>query len=81
MPTIYPPPGAIKSIQRGTTSSTVTISAVNVSKSRLTHTGAASISNNPANASLILTNSTTLTFNAGSLGSIPVVAWELTEFY
>lgn len=81
MPSVYPATGSIKSIQRGTTSSNVTISAVNVAKSRLTHTGAASSTNNAGNASLILSNSTTLTFSAGSLAAIPVLAWELTEFY
>lgn len=79
--TINPPPGSIKSIQRGTTTTNVTISPVNTSKARLVVTGYASSSNDPQNASLILSNSTTLTYDRGSLTGVPVLAWELTEFH
>lgn len=81
MPSIYPPPGSIKSIQRGTASGNATVSAVNMSKARLTVTGVASAANSAENASLRLTSSTQLTYDKGSLSTNPVLAWELTEVY
>lgn len=79
--TLYPPPGSIKSIQRGDATANVTIAAVNVSKASLTHNGAASNSNDPQNAKLRLTGSTTLTYDKGSLTGTPAVSWELKEYY
>lgn len=78
---IFPPPGTIKSIQRGTAAGNVTVSSVDVNKSRLTHTGAASGSTSAENASLRLTSSTQLTYDKGSLTGTPSIAWELTEYY
>ncbi len=78
---IYPPPGSIKSIQRGTTTGNVTVAAVDVSKSRLVNLGVASSTNNPQNASLQLTASTSIAYSAGSLTGTPSVSWELIEEY
>lgn len=81
MPTQYPPPGSIKSIQRGTTTSNVTITATNVAKSVLTTTGCASAGNSAENASLVQTGSTTLTYSKGALSNTPTLAWQLVEYY
>lgn len=80
MPTVYPAPGSIKSIQRGTTNATVTVSAVNMAKSILTHNGSASDTNNPSNASLALTSSTQITYSKGALAATPNISWQLVEY-
>lgn len=83
----------VKSIQRGTLSipaysgavgtATATVTAVTTSKSRLTllgaHVASGSGSNAP-NASIVLTNSTTITGTNG-MSSAVVVSWELVETY
>lgn len=79
--TVYPVPGSIKSIQRGTTAGSVTVAAVDMAKARLVHNGAASSANSPQNASLQLTSSTGITYSAGSLTGTPSVSWELIEEY
>jgi hypothetical protein len=65
--------GGIKSTQRGNSSNgTVTISAVDTTKSMLRNLG-----NGNGTSSVVLTNSTTITVS-GASGS---TSWELTEFY
>lgn len=81
MPTIYPPPGSIKSIQRGAHNTNVTIAPTNMAKSVLHTSGAASAGTSGENASLIQTAASTLTYNKGSLPNSPTVAWILVEYY
>lgn len=78
---VFPPPGAIRSMQWGVASGNVTVAAVNVNKSVLITTGAASVVNNAQNATLVKTSSTLLTYSQGSLTSSPSVAWQLIEYY
>ena len=78
---INPPPGSIKSIQRGTTTGNVTVASTNMAKSVLIHNGTASASTNGENASLLQTANTTLTYNKGSLPTTPSVSWLLVEYY
>ena len=77
----FPAQGSIKSVQRGTTTGNVTVASVNTGKSRLTITGASSGTNQAGNAYLTITNSTTLTYDKGSLTTIMTLAWELIEEY
>ncbi len=74
----------IKSIQRGVISAgTVTVSAVNTSKSVLNNLGAyaANVSTNPYDfvGHIVLTNATTIT-KTSMYGSMSI-SWELVEFY
>lgn len=79
----------IKSIQRGVitianaaSSGTATVAAVNMAKTELRHDGQNSVSASQADgiATLVLTNSTTVTASrAGTSGATPV-SWELTEW-
>lgn len=83
-PTIAP-----KSVQRGVItianaagSGTATVAAVNTAKTELRHDGqnSAQAAQAEALATLVLTNSTTITATrAGTSGSTPV-SWELTEW-
>lgn len=84
---VNPPPGSLKSIQRGVISmvgaysGTATITAVDTSKTELRLLG---VSNTTALADLarvVLTNATTITANRGSTSGTSEVSWELTEFY
>lgn len=79
--TINPPPGSIKSIQRGTSSASVTVTATNMAKSILTVTGCASAGTSGENASLIQTANNTLTYSKGGLSNTPALAWQLVEYY
>lgn len=77
--------GSIKSTQRGVISltagsGTATLSpAVDTSKTQLRHLGASSTSTIQGNATLVLTNSTTVTASWGSVTG--TVSWELTEYH
>lgn len=84
---VNPPPGSLKSIQRGVISmvgaysGTATITAVDTSKTELRLLG---VSNTTAVADLarvVLTNATTITATRGSNSGTSEVSWELTEFY
>lgn len=87
---VYPPPGAIKSIQSGfisitnsNTSNAATVTQVNTSKSVLMLLGAggASASAGDLAAYLSLTNSTTVTAFRGSTSGTCTVSWQLVEYY
>ena len=84
--------GGIKSVQRGTvsmggvgsSSATVTVSAVNMQKAELRHLGQSSPSNNNLYdfARLSLINATTIQVNVSSANATAAtVSWELTEYY
>lgn len=82
----------IKSIQRGTisiaggtNSATATITAVNAAKTELRYLGGGGIDSNgfPVFATVVLTNSTTITASRASTntpGAAMSASWELTEF-
>ena len=80
----------VKSIQRGTVTATtagatVTIAAVNTSKSMLNNLGGSGVDGGSGYAvipSLVLTNATTITARHENLGgSGAVVSWELVEYF
>lgn len=83
--------GAIKSIQRGTTSitgtnltGTSTITAVDTAKSELRMLGWSADSDDVrVNPYIALTNTTTITATRGGngTGAITTVSWELTEWH
>lgn len=82
---------AIKSIQRGySLPGTVTITAVNMSKTALRYLGAASLVQNSSGSllsvpSVRLASSTTISVavdtSNGNPANSPYVSWELTEYY
>jgi len=80
------PVGAIKSIQRGVVNSsvgTVTIASVDTSKAvvnLLTVIAYGSTSNRTTHASISLTDSTTLTIDAGNYISTVDISWEVIEY-
>ena len=85
---LYGGGGGVKSVQRGvvnlgnSTSATATVSAVNMSKSRLQFLGVvASTSSATAQAVKVeLTNATTITATRFSGSGACTVGWELIEF-
>lgn len=82
---------AIKSIQRGSgnfsslTGGTITISSVNTAKTELRLLGVTTDSNTNVSAgglTLVLTNSTTITYyRATGSSASTYFSWELTEYY
>lgn len=89
----FPPPGSIKSIQRGTitlsgtsTSGAATISSVDTSKSVLTVLGssasAAGTALQGAFGRVTLTDATTITVNRTTNGSNDlIVSYQIVEYY
>lgn len=84
----YPPPGTIKSIQRGVINSangsaTATVTAVNTAKSVLTMMGEQLTADDVRYAhSLALTNSTTVTATrSDSSANNAYVSWQLVEYH
>lgn len=88
--TINPPPGSIKSIQRGSfavsapaTSGTATVAAVNVNKAVLFLSGQRTSGANGHFGGLDLTNSTTITATRAlaDTGVSTTFHWQLVEYY
>ena len=79
--TLYPPPGSIKSIQRGTGTcgADVTITAINLARSELRLSGWSRGGVNPCEVRAWLSNSTTIA-SAGN-DTTATFAWEVTERY
>jgi hypothetical protein len=79
--TLYPPPGSIKSIQRGTgtCATDVTITAINLARSELRLSGWSRGGVNPCEVRAWLSNSTTIA-SAGN-DTTATFAWEVTERY
>lgn len=79
--TLYPPPGSIKSIQRGTGTcgTNVTITAVNLAKSELRVNGWSRGGVNPCEVRAVLSDSTTIV-SAGN-DTTATFSWEVTERY
>ena len=86
--TVTPPPGSIRSVQRGVisvpagggspSSATATLSpAVNVMKASLRFNGY----KNSVPAIVVLTNSTTVTASIPATATATDVAWEVTDYY
>ena len=84
---VNPPPGTLKSIQRGVISmvgaysGTATITAVDTSKTELRLLGVSNTTVLADLARVVLTNATTITATRGSTSGTSEVSWELTEFY
>lgn len=84
---VNPPPGSLKSIQRGVISivgaysGTATITAVDTSKTELRLLGVSNTTVIADLARVVLTNATTITATRGSNSGTSEVSWELTEFY
>lgn len=84
---VNPPPGSLKSIQRGVISmvgaysGTATITAVDTSKTELRLLGVSNTTVLADLARVVLTNATTITATRGSTSGTSEVSWELTEFY
>ena len=84
---VNPPPGSLKSIQRGVISmvgaysGTATITAVDTSKTELRLLGVSNTTVPADLARVVLTNATTITATRGSNSGTSEVSWELTEFY
>lgn len=84
---VNPPPGSLKSIQRGVISivgaysGTATITAVDTSKTELRLLGVSNTTVLADLARVVLTNATTITATRGSNSGTSEVSWELTEFY
>lgn len=84
---VNPPPGSLKSIQRGvismvgSVSGTATITAVDTSKTELRLLGVSNTTVLADLARVVLTNATTITATRGSTSGTSEVSWELTEFY
>lgn len=90
--TVSPPPGAIKSIQRGVitisgaTGATATVTAVDTTKAQLRQLGSSITAGSGSDArdyaSLVLTNSTTITATRANAGTTATaVSWELVEVF
>ena len=84
---VNPPPGSLKSIQRGVISivgaysGTATITAVDTSKTELRLLGVSNTTVPADLARVVLTDATTITATRGSNSGTSEVSWELTEFY
>ena len=84
---VNPPPGSLKSIQRGVISmvslhsDTATITAVDTSKTELRLLGVSNTTVPADLARVVLTDATTIAANRGSTSGTSEVSWELTEFY
>ena len=84
---VNPPPGSLKSIQRGVISmvgaysGTATITAVDTSKTELRLLGVSNTTVPADLARVVLTNATTIAATRGSTSGTSEVSWELTEFY
>lgn len=76
--------GAIKSMQRGVITlsggaGTATVTSVDTAKSVLHHLGLSSAASGSGNATLVLTDATTITAAFGATSG--TVSWQLVEFY
>ena len=84
---VNPPPGSLKSIQRGTISmvgqynGTATITAVDTAKTELRLLGVYNATTINDLTQAVLTNSTTVTVTRGTVSGTSVASWELTEYY
>lgn len=84
---VNPPPGSLKSIQRGTISmvgtsnGTATITAVDTAKTELRLLGVYNTTTISDLTQAVLTNSTTVTVTRGTTSGTSVASWEVTEYY